>query len=636
MSRSMKCSLPRSPMRKVSDVILGAVVCFTICTSLFANSGDAIVKIYATRDGNAGQGTGFFSNTSGQVVTAYHVIEGADRIEVVSESYGVFPKIRVDFISPEYDLAILQILNLQILNPDIETQYLNLTTRLPLPSQELEIIAFPLGNILGHYTCRVTRSDYVSSATMRTKRGARLFSRNIDLLSIDATIYQGMSGAPVISQEGVIGIISGSYDEGGSIGWIIPCKYVSEVSKVFKMPGEMQSWPELALMSNNWNNLRGNLSVNTALVSELDRFLGAAEYVAEQYNGLTSISVKLLGELKVMRLLMSNLRNYPEKMSDKDQIENVLDYPLNQIMESLGKFSEYSYQHGEAKMRLAQLLANLDNLLINEGDLNIDEIKLWNHGLNNITFKYRDIKQGYWAATNFDEESMGQMLMEFSQLVNEDSVEGFLTTLSRGIDSLEPMIQSHCSVEALQYISREMSQWRSVGALFEGIVYGGVTWETLSRKYAEYESVKYRYRIRLPESWTKQEDPDQSVVLIARSYQESQMDNVRENITVTSTSVYGLSYQTVDQYYPDLLKLIQQTMTGFSLVSEGRSIINGLVSQWAIYTLNINGMALMQKVHVFISEDRAYSVTCTTTPQSFDTHKETFDTIVSSFRIVPK
>lgn len=65
---------------------------------------DAVVKIYGERPGGASQGTGFFSSKQGQVITAYHVVEGATRITVVHERLGTFADIQVEFIAPQYDL----------------------------------------------------------------------------------------------------------------------------------------------------------------------------------------------------------------------------------------------------------------------------------------------------------------------------------------------------------------------------------------------------------------------------------------------------------------------------------------------------------------------------------------------------
>ena len=39
--------------------------------------------------------------------------------------------------------------------------------------------------------------------------------------------YNGLSGGPVISKGGVVGVLSGSFAQSGTIAWAIPAKYAS-------------------------------------------------------------------------------------------------------------------------------------------------------------------------------------------------------------------------------------------------------------------------------------------------------------------------------------------------------------------------------------------------------------------------
>jgi len=99
----------------------------------------------------------------------------------------------------------------------------------------------------------------LNSINFSDKDGYKLFNKNIDLIPLDLTIYGGMSGGPLIDQEGnVIGILSGSYNEGGSIAWAIPSKYLIDLLNTNTQLISLKDmkWPELKLMSNSWDSLR--------------------------------------------------------------------------------------------------------------------------------------------------------------------------------------------------------------------------------------------------------------------------------------------------------------------------------------------------------------------------------------------
>lgn len=124
--------------------------------------------------------------------------------------------------------------------------------------QYFDIIAFPWGWDESHkVTGKPTKTSSIESTTITNSKGFKLFSKNIQVIPFDVTVYGGMSGAPVISNDKIIGVLSGSLDEGGSIAWAIPIKYVKDKMRlVNKLPRNI-SWPELTLMNNaNWRSLK--------------------------------------------------------------------------------------------------------------------------------------------------------------------------------------------------------------------------------------------------------------------------------------------------------------------------------------------------------------------------------------------
>src|ERR1700751_4864982 len=108
-------------------------VVLTIIICPFAQAQEALVRIYVTLSNGRSQGSGFFTSNDGKIITAYHVIQGANAIEVRSEKLGTFTNIRVDSISPDYDLAVLQVLNSGV------TPFVNLEDYAPSNQDNLQV-----------------------------------------------------------------------------------------------------------------------------------------------------------------------------------------------------------------------------------------------------------------------------------------------------------------------------------------------------------------------------------------------------------------------------------------------------------------------------------------------------------------
>jgi S1-C subfamily serine protease len=167
-----------------------------------------------------GTGSGFIWDKQGRVVTNYHVIESASRVEVTLADRSTWPAILVG-VAPDKDLAVLQI------SAPAEKLY-------PLPIGESHNLlvgqkVFAIGNPFG--LDQTLTSGIVSaigreiqSATGRTIKG---------VIQTDAAINPGNSGGPLLDSAGrLIGVNTAIYSpSGGSagIGFAVPVDEVSEV-----------------------------------------------------------------------------------------------------------------------------------------------------------------------------------------------------------------------------------------------------------------------------------------------------------------------------------------------------------------------------------------------------------------------
>jgi serine protease Do len=148
---------------------------------------DSVVKIKATGTVMTGVGTGFYINTSGDILTAYHVIESAGYFEVFNESQTL---VRADVIgvNAKYDLAILRVRS-SIATPSATLGYdSKLETGDPLVAignSKNEFLASKYGQFLSleHEALKLAPPD---------------------LIVADVPVDHGDSGGPVLNSKGIV------------------------------------------------------------------------------------------------------------------------------------------------------------------------------------------------------------------------------------------------------------------------------------------------------------------------------------------------------------------------------------------------------------------------------------------------
>ena len=161
-----------------------------------------------------GAGSGFVLDKAGRIVTNYHVVQGAERIEVSFGDQLVAPATVVGF-DQRNDIAVLQV--------EVAPDLLFPVALGDSASLQVGQRAIAIGNPFGQFGRTLTTG--VISALGRTLEGSD--GRTITgVIQTDAAINQGNSGGPLLDSAGrVIGINSAIFSPTGTntgVGFAVP------------------------------------------------------------------------------------------------------------------------------------------------------------------------------------------------------------------------------------------------------------------------------------------------------------------------------------------------------------------------------------------------------------------------------
>jgi trypsin-like peptidase len=270
-------------MPRPSWILAAVVLTFSLVVPPRSLAHDAVVTILITdMSGARAFGTGFVSSESGDVITCYHVVEGATRISVFYKR-GLYDA-EIVGIAPDRDTA-----RLHMSGVPLPTEFLRSRYEPPqdLASRPLVVEGYAAGLFDQRLDAHATQNGFALSEQMSDQKGNGLFSvSGIKVLPLKLVVFRGMSGAPLLTQEGdVIGIISGSLTQGGSIAWAIAIENAQPTftSPVPTVAANLQ-WPRLARMPVGWENLRSQSGIDKDLIDKVEAVTKAIDAVEGDLN----------------------------------------------------------------------------------------------------------------------------------------------------------------------------------------------------------------------------------------------------------------------------------------------------------------------------------------------------------------
>lgn len=179
-----------------------------------------------------GTGSGFVYDDAGHIVTNYHVIEGADTIDVkISDRFEV--PARVIGIDPPNDLAVLE----------LETPVSNLKPLDLGSSSDLRVgqRTIAIGNPFGLDRTLTTGVVSALGRPLQTQEDNVIF----DVIQTDAAINPGNSGGPLLNSRGeIIGINTAIRENAQGIGFAVPVNTIKRIVPILISAGEYpHPWP---------------------------------------------------------------------------------------------------------------------------------------------------------------------------------------------------------------------------------------------------------------------------------------------------------------------------------------------------------------------------------------------------------
>ena len=205
-----------------------------------------------------GAGSGFIWDEDGHIVTNFHVIYQADRIEVMLSDHQSY-QAKVIGVAPGHDLAVLK----------VEAPK-ELCKPIPIgDSKGLQVgqKALSIGNPFGLDYSLTTGVVSALGRSMRSIGGRNIY----DVIQTDAAINPGNSGGPLLDSSGnLIGVSTLIYSPSGAsagVGFAIPVNTVKRVVPQLIKHGKVQRAGLGVILVSDYHRQR--MGINGAMILEV-------------------------------------------------------------------------------------------------------------------------------------------------------------------------------------------------------------------------------------------------------------------------------------------------------------------------------------------------------------------------------
>ena len=169
------------------------------------------------------QGTGFFINKQGHIITNYHVLKGANAAEIKvfnGKTYDIKSVVSID--------KKMDLIKLLVDIPEAFVQWIEITAAVPSVAERIVVVGSPMG-------LEQTVSEGIISAIRSLPNFGNYYQ-------ISAPISPGSSGSPVINMEGkVIGVATFQIVDGQNLNFALPGNYIKDIDET-NINSSLQEW----------------------------------------------------------------------------------------------------------------------------------------------------------------------------------------------------------------------------------------------------------------------------------------------------------------------------------------------------------------------------------------------------------
>lgn len=172
-----------------------------------------VVLIYNKEGKLLGQGSGFFVNQEGDVITNYHVLQEANQAVIKTDDGKEYPIEKI--VAEDHEGDLIQV---SVTIPKEMVRPLSILTTMPEVGERIIVIGTPLG-------LDKTVSDGIVSAIREIPGFGKI-------IQVTAPISPGSSGSPVISMKGeVMGVATFFIVAGQNLNFAIPGERIARLTK---------------------------------------------------------------------------------------------------------------------------------------------------------------------------------------------------------------------------------------------------------------------------------------------------------------------------------------------------------------------------------------------------------------------
>lgn len=457
-----------------------------------------VVGIYTDFGNRRGQGTGFCISESGNILTVYHVVYGARRVDV---QYGgiQFKDVVIQSVLPEVDLALLK---LPTKPPNLSCWPLSKTWSAGLP---VFAISYARGIPNQRYDGTVTQDGTLFSEQFRDDKGRKLFVEDeIKLIPLDITIENGISGSPVLTDEGAIGILSGSLAVGRRLSWAIPVSYLDSMQTLGRRASEIIEWPKFG-MTKNWTNLRNMFHIDNAVAKLIDDYFSSVDEFA---MAIDNIHVRIQSVRAGLYLINEGLEDYESQLdaglneSELQALETYLDYMgremlfphLENMASSFNKLGETESEIGIVSGRIYSEIVEFFNGLPRTEN-NLKSSREFNQTAEQLLKKYDAISaKAGWLDLIEASKELAQV-----EVVSSYDKRQLIKVMKDGFAKLDVALVNWLSLDAVLERNKLIKLYRNSGKLIEWLFYRDMD---LGDKTYRYIS-QYGYSIVMPKDWVE-------------------------------------------------------------------------------------------------------------------------------------